>query len=139
MGKHVVVDHAGVRRLVGVHAAALAVRVTPIRPSPAHEASFIRGIRSCVAMLENTFDSDEFFVQGTHRRRGAQQNNIVRQTLDGILGRSDDSELEGFCAVLTEICAIADNSGDYEHIFGKYANRRERVLRRRYRASHGHT
>jgi hypothetical protein len=39
-------------------------------------------------------------------------------------------------SLLTEICAIADNAGDYERIFSKYADRRERVLRRRYRASH---
>jgi hypothetical protein len=110
--------------------------ITPIRP-PAREASFIRGIRSCVAMLEKTSDSDEFFVQGTHRH-GARQNNIVRRTLDEILRRGEDNELEGFCAVLTEICAIVDNSGDYERIFGKYANRRERVLRRRHRKEVSH-
>jgi len=108
------------------------VNVTPIRP-PAREASFIGGIRGCVAMLESTCDSDEFFVQGTHRR-GVRQNNIVRRTLDEILRRGDDSELEGFCAVLTEICALSDNSGDFTRIFSKYADRRERVLRRRYRA-----
>lgn len=110
--------------------------VTPIRPPP-HEASFLRGIRSCVAMLENMSDSDEFFVQGTHRR-GARQNNIVRRTLDEILRRGENNELEGFCAVLTEICAIVDNSGDYGRIFGKYANRRERVLRRRHRKEVSH-
>jgi hypothetical protein len=71
-------------------------------------------------------------------RHGAPQNNIVRRTLDEILRRGDDSELEGFCAVLTEVCAIADNAGDHERIFRKYADRRERVLRRRYRAPRSH-
>jgi hypothetical protein len=110
--------------------------ITPIRP-PAPEASFTRGIRSCVAMLESTCDNDEFFVQG-HNRYGAPQNNIVRRTLDEILERGDDNELEGFCAVLTEVCAIADQSGDYTRIFSKYADRREKVLRRRHRKEVGH-
>lgn len=88
-------------------------------------------------MLESTCDSDEFFVQGTHRR-GARQNNIARRTLGEILRRGDDSELEGFCAVLTEVCAIADQSGDYTRIFSKYADRRERVLRRRHRKEVAH-
>jgi hypothetical protein len=106
------------------------LKITPIRP-PAPEASFIRGIRACVEMLESTSDADEFWVQSTFR--GAPQNNAVRRALDRVLERGDSRELEGFCAVLTEICAIADNSGDYTRIFTKYADRRERVLRRRYR------
>lgn len=105
--------------------------VTPIRP-PDQAAAFIRGIRSCVDMLESTSDADEFWVQSTHRG-GAPQNNVVRRALDEIRARGDSNELEGFCAVLTEICAISDNSGDYTRIFTKYADRRERVLRRRYR------
>lgn len=106
--------------------------VTPIRP-PAPKMAFIRGIRRCVEMLEDMCDADEFHVQGTYRR-GAPQNNLVRRMLEKILERGDDNELEGFCAVLTEICAIADNNGDYDRIFSAYADRREKVLRRRYRA-----
>src|ERR1700675_1966756 len=98
--------------------------VIPIRP-PAPEASFIRGIRTCVSMLEDVYDDDEFFVQG-HYRYGAPQNNLVRRALGEILERGDGNELEGFCAVLMEILAIADNAGDYERIFAKYADRRER-------------
>jgi hypothetical protein len=106
-------------------------KVTPIRP-PALEASFIRGIRGCVAMLEETRDADEFYLAATYRY-GKPQMNVVRQALDEILKRGDDAELTGFCAALTEIVAITDNSGDYSRIFGTYAARRERVLRRRYR------
>jgi hypothetical protein len=107
--------------------------VTPIRPA-AHEASFVRGIRTCAEMLDSTCESDDFFVQATDRR-GAPQNNVVRGTLAEILARGEDGELEGFCAVLTEICAIADASGDYTRIFSEYADRRERVMRRRYRGA----
>lgn len=109
----------------------MADNVTPIRP-PALEASFIRGIRSCVAMLEGTRDADEFYLQATYRY-GAPQSNVVRQALEEILRRGDDIELTGFCAALTEVIAISDNSGDYSRIFGEYADRRERILRRRYR------
>ncbi len=83
-------------------------------------------------MLEPVCDSDDYFVQGTYRR-AVPQNNVVRRALDEVLRRADDRELDGFCAVLTEICAIADNQGDYTRIFGEYADRRERVLRRRCR------
>jgi hypothetical protein len=114
----------------------MADNVTPIRP-PALEASFIRGIRSCVAMLESTTSGVEFGLQGTYRPRGAPQNNIVRQALDAILRRGNDRELEGFCALLTEICSLSDQHGDFSNYFGKYADRRERLLRRRYRASGG--
>ena len=108
-------------------------KVTPIR-QPELEASFIRGIRDVIEMLESTCDSDEFFVQGTDRH-GAPQNNVVRRALDEIVKRGDERELEGFCAVITEICAIADHSGDYTRIFSRYADRRERVMRRRHRQS----
>jgi hypothetical protein len=104
--------------------------VTPMRP-PATEQSFIRGIRACISMLEQTRNADEFFVQAIGRH--GPQNNVVRRAIGEVLERGDDRELEGFCAVLIEICAISDNSGDYTRIFKGYANRRERVLRRRYR------
>ena len=52
---------------------------------------------------------------------------------DEILAQGDSRELEGFCAVLTEVCAMSDQHGDYTRMFTKYPNRRERVLRRRYR------
>jgi hypothetical protein len=85
-------------------------------------------------MLEPACDSDEFLVTGADRH-GAPQNNVVRRALEDVLRRGDDRELEGFCSALTEICAIADSMGDYTRIFGKYADRRERVLRRRYRGT----
>jgi hypothetical protein len=75
--------------------------VTPIGPA-AFEASFIRGIRSCVSMLEGTCDADEFYLQGTYRY-GAPQNNVVRRALDEIMKRGDEIELTGFCAALTEV------------------------------------
>jgi hypothetical protein len=85
-------------------------------------------------MLETTRDADHYFVQSTFRR-GVAQNNVVRRTLGEIVARGDDRELEGFCAVLTENCAITNDSGRYSEIFGKYAKRRERVMRRRYQGA----
>jgi hypothetical protein len=111
-------------------------KITPIRP-PAPEASFIRGIRSCVAMLESTSDAEEFHTQSTFRRR-APQNNAVRRALAEVLERGDERELEGFCALITEICAIADQHGEWSSYFADYADRRERVLRRRHRSRLAH-
>lgn len=89
---------------------------------------FARGIRACSDMLRE-MDPDECQI-ANNCRYGRPQDNAVRRTLGQILMRGDAAELDGFCAVLSEIVAIADESNHHWAEFAKLADRRERVVER---------
>ena len=93
------------------------------------DSGFVSGIRVCVDMLLD-IDMDESTLV-TSNWRGHPQDNAVRRVLAKVLMRGDAQELNGFCAALTEVCASADDNGDYSRMLASYVNRRDRVVRRR--------
>ena len=93
------------------------------------QAGFVRGLRTCVAMLEH-MDVDECTIAGVSvpfTRRGRPQDNAVRRNIEAILRRGDRDELEGFCAALTDIVASADENGDFYRMFGALAEKQLRT------------
>lgn len=89
------------------------------------QEGFVRGLRTCVAMLEN-MDLDECSIAGVSvllTRRGRQQDNAVQRTLDQVLKRGDADELDGFCAALTDMVATADEAGDFCRMFSQLADK----------------
>jgi hypothetical protein len=95
------------------------------------EASFNRGIRACVAMLED-MDPDKCALVLSECRHGRPLVNSVLTALDEVVGRGDRIELAGFCAGLTEVIAIADENGDHCRSLESYVGRREKVMRRKH-------
>jgi len=90
-------------------------------------AAFVRGLRTCVEMLEN-MDMDECAIAGISvpfTRDGRPQDNAVRRVLGQVLERGSPYELEGFCAALSDIVASADDAGDYYRMFRKLADQQE--------------
>jgi hypothetical protein len=104
------------------------------------QASFIRGIRVVVRLLE-TINLDECTLVSSNSRwvecNGAAQRNSVLEALTEVMARGDEHELEGFCAALTEALATGDENGDSYRMLGSYADRRERVMERWGNRRHG--
>lgn len=98
--------------------------------TPTDEFAFIRGIRAAVRMLDPMGDDDAYYLQSTGRG-GAPQDNAVLTALDAVLAGGSREELAGFCAVLTEIAALAEAAGDQTRLFSSYAARRQRLALKR--------
>jgi hypothetical protein len=85
-----------------------------------HQDGFARGLQICADMLEH-LDVDESMVLPVGRR-GPQKNAVLR-IISQLAGDNKPGEIEGFCAALTEICAFADEQGDYFRQFSALAHR----------------
>jgi hypothetical protein len=90
---------------------------------------YARGLRTRVEMLDN-MDMDECTIAGVTAafvRKGRPQDNAVRRTLDQVLLRGDPDELEEFCAALTDLAVIADESGDFSRMFSEMVDKQLRT------------
>ena len=93
------------------------------------QAGVVRGIRACAWMLKTMTDLDDHAVESNCRGLRPQDNAVLR-AMRQVLKRGDPHEFEGFCAALTEMAIVADESGDFQRNFAAYADRRERVMER---------
>jgi kumamolisin len=104
-------------------------QVTPIRPGVLEAApirsehrteGFLRGVAACVDMLSE-MDIDESALVHAHDKEPHRvQRNRVLDVLEAILKRNESAELAGFTAALTEVCASADEQGDYFRLLRGY-------------------